>query len=479
MPKNDIGGFFVSLGLNTDKNSFESANKLIDGIGNSFNKLIGSARNAAVVLAGTAVATGMVESQAYKLSEEIGISTESLNLWKATAKIAGVDANGLVSAMAKFSNVVQNMKIDGKGLQEFTTNLGKMGIVVDNVDIEKLLNLSPEEFMKEIFNFGQTALTKGADKSMVQQIIKDILGKEGMQLFIDLERRGKTITQALDEAQKTQFTTNQDTLDAANFLTEFNTLKETLKSLSKLLGDDIARELTPALSGLNQWFSENGDTIKSSLNTLAKWAGGIIEASAGSAERGAADAKDFIEGTDKIINGEVGEGTKQILLGSNFDEAVQEEVAAGGNETLAKMNIGTRSIPIIGSVSHITDYALLKAGKMSQEDYDALWGKHGAVNKARGIKDGIMRPDGTVTQVAPDDWVLATRNLGDLARAFIPQNHTALSAGEYTINQTFNISGNNDMPQVIRQQAYRGTQDGLLEIMSESSRRLQLMSGTR
>jgi hypothetical protein len=96
------------------------------------------------------------------------------------------------------------------------------------------------------------------------------------------------------------------------------------------------------------------------------------------------------------------------------------------------------------------------------------------------MKDGIMRPDGTVTQVAPDDWVFAARNLGDLARAFIPQNYTAAAApSEYVINQTFNINGGNDMPQVLRQQAYRGTQEGLLEIMNQSSQRMQLMSGTR
>ena len=64
MPKNDIGGFFVSLGLNIDKNSWETGNRIVDGMGNTFNKLIGTARNAAVVLAGTAVATGTIESAA-------------------------------------------------------------------------------------------------------------------------------------------------------------------------------------------------------------------------------------------------------------------------------------------------------------------------------------------------------------------------------------------------------------------------------
>lgn len=179
MAKNDIGGFFVSLGLNIDKDSFETGNRLIDDVGNSFNKVIGAARNAAAVLAGTAIATGAVESQTAKLAAEIGISTEALELWKATAKIAGVDANGLVGAMSNIANVVQRIKLDGAGLEDFAKKLGELGIVTENLDMEKLLNLSPDELMKEVYNYAHEALINGADKTMVQQIVKDILGKEG------------------------------------------------------------------------------------------------------------------------------------------------------------------------------------------------------------------------------------------------------------------------------------------------------------
>ena len=92
-----------------------------------------------------------------------------------------------------------------------------------------------------------------------------------------------------------------------------------------------------------------------------------------------------------------------------------------------------------------------------------------------------MRPDGTVTKVAPDDWVFAARNLGDLARAFIPPMPTTAQSGnmEFSIVQNFTINGSSDLPQVIRQQAYNGTQEGLMNIMAQSSQRLQLMSGTR
>ena len=54
-----------------------------------------------------------------------------------------------------------------------------------------------------------------------------------------------------------------------------------------------------------------------------------------------------------------------------------------------------------------------------------------------------------------------------------------MQIAEYSIVQNFTINGGSDMPQVIRQQAYQGTQQGLLEAMARSSDRLQLMSGTR
>lgn len=36
------------------------------------------------------------------------------------------------------------------------------------------------------------------------------------------------------------------------------------------------------------------------------------------------------------------------------------------------------------------------------------------------VQDGIIRPNGQVTQVAPDDWVFAVRDVNKLASAFSP-----------------------------------------------------------
>ena len=573
MPKNDIGGFFVSLGLNIDKNSFETGNRLIDGVGNSFNKLIGSARNAAVVLAGTAIATGTIESTSYKTAEAIGISTEALELWKATAKIAGVDANGLVSQMGKIADVMQRMKIDGSGLQDFAKKLGELGIVVDDFDLERMLNLSPDDFMKEVLNYGHTALTNGADKTTVQQIIKDILGQEGMNLFINLERRGMTIGQGLNEAGQRIYTNNETNENAQEFMDEVRLLKQASESMSKLLGSEVADQLTEYVKSINEWIDDHGDEIASGIKTVSEGVGKLVGkfvdfATSEETKKKAEEAKEIGK---VLLDSAKNTGAGVVHMGQaistgdlkGFGEAAAETANAAFGEPV---KFATGKIAEKAKLADVGDMQKRVADERKAKgyrfyiDFDELsqglqddinnyrkevnktW-LPGGITPLKGrskLQDGIVRPDGTVTQVAPDDWVIAARNLGDVARAFQPeeerteeaaekeivmprtaqdinvdipepriaesknidvadntainelsrfvgmlsmtfqpQQQAAVSGGEYTINQTFNISGGNDMPQVLRQQAYKGTQEGLLELMNESSRRLQLMSGTR
>ena len=475
MPKNDIGGFFVSLGLAVDKPSFETGNRLIDGVTTGLNKMIGTARNAAVVLAGTAVATGAVESAAYKTATAIGISTETLDLWKASAKIAGVDANGLVSAMARMSEVMNGMTIDGRGLEAFTKQLGELGLITSDLDIEKLLKLSPDELMKEILIKAQGAVEMGQDKTKVSLIVKDILGEAGQQFFIELDRMGVTIDDFLTGAQKIIFTTAEDNERSANLAKEVNTLKTELQSISKKLGSEVAGGLTPNVNKINGWIQDNGETITSALENI----GSLVETIANSAIFG--DIGKTVSAAIKLIAGDKKGALKDLQetnLGTEIytKDAIQKEIDTWllengyRTEAMAKWGMynGFNRVSVSDLPQELQDKILDYAYTHKFSDFSGI-----------KLKDGIIRPDGTVTQVAPDDWVFAARNIGDMARAFTPQNYTAAGPSEYIINQTFNINGGNDMPQVLRQQAYQGTQEGLLALMQQSSQRLQLMSGTR
>ena len=554
MPKNDIGGFFVSLGLNADKQSFETGNKLVDTVANSFNKLIGAARNAAVVLAGTAIASGAVESAAYKSAEKIGISTETLDLWKASAKIAGVNANSLVGAMGKLSDVMGRMRIDGAGLEQFTKKLGELGLVVDDIDIAKMLNMAPDELMTEIIRKAQEASAKAkkdiaeANKALANNpkdtaaqenlknaqkeqrrisiIVGDILGEAGQDFYIELQRQGKTIDEFLTGAGRTVFTTAEDNQKGANFATEVNTLRAELESMGKLVGDSVGGILTPYLKKVNDWIQAHGDEIADKIRAIADGVGKLVEKIVGIIQ----NEKVQDAGNAVVTTMTAAKNTFSFVTADTEEE--KQEAAEKANAAIEELK-GFKdkggAAGLLGAyatfVSDITDDAIglianIKQNRAEKKQRDvsekALKGYFNRVNKDKvskneklrigdeistseaqryrdelgdkvagkyiQLQDGIMRPNGTVAQVAPDDWVFAVRNVGDLARAFIPQTLPQASAAapsSYTINQTFNISGSNDIPQVIREQAYRGTQNGLLQLMAQSSQRLQLMSGTR
>ena len=558
MPKNDIGGFFVSLGLAIDKPSFETGNKLIDNVGNSFNKLIGAARNASVVLVGTAVATGAVESNAYKTAEAIGITTESLDLWKASAKIAGIDSNGLISAMSRMADVMNHMTIDGSGLESFTKELGKLGIISDDVDMEKLLNMAPDKLMTEIIRkaqktsaqakkdiaeaqkalainpndtAAQAKLENAEDaKRQVQTIVGDILGDEGKKFYIEIERQGKTIDEFLTGAQKTVFTTAEDNEKGNNFRVETDTLKTELESITKLLGDSVAGELTPYLKDWNKWIQENRDDIREAVQAVAivlgKVAGYVQESTKRLLmdENQTSDANTLnavLEGKRSFNFKENGvfKGLKEGLFGDAdyklLSDMEKNQVANYYKKYGNLTGLNLKNVDLLDVVKRTQEESpkqnsgtkTNQGTKTKTSQKNKNWWEESEAQYNQSVHDGIIRPDGTVTQVAPDDWVLAARDLGDLSQAFAPkepniapdtlsvladtvaqmarsfipqQNNTAIQqASEYTINQTFNVSGGNDMPQVLKQQAYRGTQEGLLEVMHQSAQRLQLMSGLR
>ena len=474
MPKSStIGSLLLKIGAQIDKNSFETGNKLVDGVANSFNKLIGSARNAALVLGTTAIATGVIESKAYKTSEAIGVSTETLDLWKATAKIAGLSADSLVSSMAKVSDVMANEKWDTGKLVAFEKELDKLGM-----SYSELRDLSPDEAVVKIMDRAQELLGSGTSMSEMYAILSSVLGGGAADLLTELNRRGMTMADLLQGAQKTVFTDSKTNQNAQNFNVEVQTLKAEMQSIGSLIGSEFGNVLTPLFSDLNKWIQDNSETIKSAIENIAKFVEKIVNS-------------DFMKDTGKTVTAAlklIGGDKKGALEALKETSAYQNSVTVGNLNTMlndyAKANgikdywkLQFEDVPDYIQQALIDYYA--NGGNRSWSPIDYKSTKAAVKDYGISLKDGIMRPDGTVTQVAPDDWVFAARNLGDLARAFVPQDHTSVSGGEYVINQTFNINGGNDMPQVLKQQAYRGTQEGLLEMMAQSTRRLQLMSGTR
>lgn len=495
MPKNSIGDFFVTIASVIDKASFDTSNRLVDNLGNSFNKLIGSAVNAANTLANTALDTAKMGDSAYKMSEAWGIATDALNLWRATAKIATSDAKSLDSALGKLADVKNGLKF-GDGFNAFAEQLAKLGMGYGELD-----NLDPDKQLEAIINH---ALTKSnLSKTETAKVLEGLLGTGASQLYLKLSDKG--ITNVADyqrsEVQPRIFTDSQDFLNLAGFQEEVNKFDQSLDSLTTLLGADIAQKLTPALTGLNNWIGAHGDDLQKAMSALAsaieKVVGKTIDFITDEETQeklqdtidAGKDVKDFLGGVKELASA-VSSGDEE-----KKEEALEKIVNAASSAQQRSLGMTDEEYSDYETTSKlIHDYWDKNSGhklpfatgwnRISYDDLpedlkkkvDAAGGKGNFAE----LKDGIMRPDGTVTQVAPDDWVFAARSISDMARAFIPQNYQSVSApSEYNIVQNFTINGGNDIPQVLRQQAYQGTQDAMLQLMQQSSQRLQLMSGTR
>ncbi len=529
--KNDIGGFFLSIGAAIDKASFEASNRLIDGLGNSFNKLIGSSSNAANTLANLTLDTSKIGDSAQRLSEAWNISTESINLWRATAKIATTDAKSLDSALSKLADVKNGLKF-GEGFNAFAQQLSKLGMGYD-----ELANLDPDKQLETIINHALTTST--LNKAETAQVLENLLGTGASQLYLKLNDKGYTNVEKYqqDVVQKTILTNEQDFKDLAAFQEQVNIFDQTVGSLGTLLGSTLAKNFTDPLTNLNDWLVAHGDEIKTAMdklgtaiaNTLVKLGKGTV--TLGSVGKGARlvydimsadtpeEKKKLIDAGEKIIQdwidnkdnsgalgklvGEVAsitdKTTNEVLniidsIKSSYKQQKEdEEKKEKEEERLRELNKKILEADIKSAYDKKNenkkrnfwtwkkeDVEKIIPGVDISEDKIEIAKELGVDLKYVQLQDGIIRPDGTVAQVAPDDWVFAARNIGDMARAFIPQSVNSVSApSEYNIVQNFTINGGNDMPQVLRQQAYQGTQDAMLQMMEQSSRRLQLMSGTR
>lgn len=461
MAKNDIGGFFVSLGLNPDKNSFDAGQKLVGGMTDSLNKLIGTARNAAVVIAAQKAITGAINESGESLqklhtAERLGITAEKLNVWRAAAKIAGADANSLVASMSKIADVQARLKWDDSGIVAFSQKLSKLRIGYDEIK-----DLNSDEALKYIFQKAETM--KGEmTTAEISAALEDIAGSGAADLFLELQRQGKTFNQFYEGAAATQYQNPNDMLGAATFATEMKTLGATVDSVKNSVIDAIASKLAGPAATLNKWLSDHQTDISNGIEKIGTATEKLVTKIGDWWEKNGDKVLANLEVLGSYVATIIGFLTSE--KGKGAAKGIKDQMSAAWETakeiTKAAWNGNWAAIPNIYA-NGVENY------------FDGL-------KTTLGVKDGIIRPDGRVTPIAPDDWVFAARDVSDMAKAFIPQGMAAVNApAEYSIVQNFTITGASDIPQVLKQQAYRGTQEGLMAIMQQSSQRLQMMSGTR
>lgn len=251
----------------------------------------------------------------------------------------------------------------------------------------------------------------------------------------------------------------------------FDVLIPKIKELKDELGIDIDFDkIAEGVKKIVDAFKEFGSTAIKNSVTLVKDLFQIFkDLISGNWDKLGEDMRKYLAdwktGLEEIFNTK---GVKDAFT-KGYDDAIN----AGQSKVSAAAEGATRGFAEIPLIGPMYKWAYNKTvDMMGLEDQ--------GVEK---IKDGIIQPSGKVTSVASDDWVFAVKDVADLAAGFMPAgvtntNNNMNAPANYVINQSFSI-GSGVRASEVKAQAYKGTAEALQNNLSNATRIMQLMPGTR
>ena len=454
-----IGGFFVDLGLVTNQESFAKGVTAIGKVELAAKALFGTALKVGGALFGMATAAGILANAEEKSSRSIGVSVTTLEKWKMACNLAGVSSKELVSNMALLEEKAQRIKL-GQMDEGLAQNLGRL-----RINPMEFASADAEQRIKMVFD----AAMKDNDPRAMAEVIKDIMGGGMKDLFLQLLHSDKTLEDLLRKAESQSFFNDTHAQKAEEFAGEFNDLKASLASLKDVFGAELGGPLLPIIQELNKALSENKENILLFIDKIARIGGAI---GGGMLGVGMALTGDE-EGALSVLQAAAIAGTKEEKrplkkAQINASNALKVDPAFYDEEGRLK---GKVNFSDLQEETKNAVRAAIAAGA-SKGDYK------GWIKDYKNIQDGIIAPGGRVTQVAPDDWVFAARDIGKLASAFMPRNFAPRAGNmQLAVNQTITINGNANAMQV-KQAAYNGANSALTEYTNHTSRIIQFMPAT-
>lgn len=528
MSDESIGGFFVDLGIKTD-GSIEKGIGQFEGLTNSVSRLIGTIRNVSAASFALATVTSTMETAELHAAELLNTNAETLTMWKIAASTATADSKGFISSLTSLEEKMQGLKF-GKVDQGLAESLSRL-----NIGYQQLADMDLTQRVKLIFE----RATELQDQDQAERLIGQILGDSGMKMFNYMKLQGVSLDELLLGAQQRVFTDTESKTKAMAFVSELNALKSSLKEISALVGSEMGDVFKPFVEGINNLIESHNTLIKSGIkgtfealrDTMTELAPKIKAVGDRFADLiiQLTDSKDFEEALKKISNSaaEFGKDFASLIFETTADTMIFfEKLSQGDFKGAAKAYKDWYAHANQGVVDMFT------TEQSQEEEYNAYQNKMKETenlpdnkgtgmdlagagfefinNKLNGIEtpegyytekynlpkfktkieDGIVKPNGEVISISPEDWVFTMKDPANLTGGISPESIKSLVSKtvgsiqnnvteNITVNQTFNITGGNSLPQTIKQQAQKGIYDGVGDLLQKSSTRLQLMSGIK
>ncbi len=292
----NIGGFFVSLGLVTDRKSFNDGINGIKGLETSVKKIIGTAGAAATALTGLGAAASHLETDAMKTAHAIGISYQNIDKWRTAVSLAGVSAKGLTSEMLQLENKMQRLKL-GDVDSGLARTLGML-----RISYGQFADMTAEQRMTAVFG----SASRMQDQRKAALLVGDALGSAAQEYYRYLQMTDRTLEDELAASQRLVFTDDRTKRDAVEFMYELKGLTSAVKSIGSLLGAEVGRQLTPVIRNIKEIIARNKELIKTGIIGFVDAAGKAFSAAVGVMERVGPVVGSLIDklgGLDRVIEG--------------------------------------------------------------------------------------------------------------------------------------------------------------------------------
>ena len=513
MARNEnLGGFWYSLGIDTDRGSFARAGEAINGLVNTFKTA------AAIIGVGfTIKATVQNASEVYLMANKLGEGVQELRKWEASSTVLRANFKGVVDDAI---NLDDKMKRINRG--QWDSGLGTSAAQF-GLDFETFRNMGDMERAQTVLERALGLVKEGKMEAQeAAGYVKDIMGGSTADLFLKMLTPNAaklgldTVQGMLAYADAHIFNTEKETESLDMLDKQFQTVKTTATSLWTLVFGQMSEKwLEPGTEAINGWLAENKPAIEKKIREAFDEADKAVTKIFNFFKSddwakiwdGMKDAWTIAKEAAKwIYDHTIGYEAPPVEVDLTEEEkkGLQKEYSKTFKNSPKAAALDAFSDPAFGDIyMEMWRQALVpEVYNAIKQEYDALvsgydeaaikksyidkYGEGKGTAKFRADKmahgrvfmqDGIIKPNGGLVQVDPNDWLLAFKNLGDVAGALIPQGAGG-NVANITISQNFTLNGN-PMPGQVRDMAYRGTTSAMSELFTRAGAIVQMMPATR
>ncbi len=199
--------------------------------------------------------TAAAGDQIHKMSLRTGFSAEALSELKYAAEISGASIETLEKGIKKMSKSLTDASL---GLETYVRSFDRIGL-----SVEELMNLSPEKQFFKIAN----AIAGMESPTLRAATAQEIFGRAGTELLPLFAAGAEGLDELRQKAHELGIVFDQEAANKAAALTDAMT---TLKGAFTGIGQTIALEFMPYITGIADAFADSMIDIRKSSKGIVK-----------------------------------------------------------------------------------------------------------------------------------------------------------------------------------------------------------------